>query len=157
MNNKAIFPGTFDPITNGHLDLITRASRLFSQIVVAVAINPNKTPLFSLAERMELIQDAVNGLPNVQVMSFQGLLVDFAKAQNASIMLRGVRGASDFEYEFQLAGMNRKLSENIETLFLTPSESLIFISSSLVREVNALGGEVAAFVPKGVADALLKR
>jgi len=154
MNCKAIYPGTFDPITNGHLDIIIRASRIFPDLVIAVASNSTKHPFFSLAERIEFVQDAVQAFPNVSVIGFDILLINFAQEQGASIILRGLRAVSDFEYEFQLAGMNRKLSKNIETMFLTPSESFMFISSTLVREIAMLGGDVSEFVPQAVVQAL---
>ncbi len=154
MNCKAIYPGTFDPITNGHLDIIVRASRIFPDLIIAVASNSSKRPFFSLAERIELVKDAVKALPDVTVVGFDSLLVNFVQEQGASIILRGLRAVSDFEYEFQLAGMNRKLSKNIETMFLTPSESSMFISSTLVREIAVLGGDVSEFVPKAVEHAL---
>ena len=154
MNCKAIYPGTFDPVTNGHLDIITRASTIFPELVVAVASNHNKRPFFSMTERIELLKDAVKALPGVSVVGFDTLLINFVQEQNASIILRGLRAVSDFEYEFQLAGMNRKLSKNIETMFLTPSERFMFISSTLVREIAVLGGDVSEFVPESVAKAL---
>lgn len=154
MKQKAIYPGTFDPVTNGHIDIIARASRLFPEVVVAVAHNATKRPFFSLAERIELVQKSVAHLSGVSVVGFDNLLIHFVEEQNAGIILRGLRAVSDFEYEFQLAGMNRKLSKLVETLFLTPSEDSMFISSSLVREIAALGGDVSNFVPSVVADAL---
>ena len=157
MNCKAIYPGTFDPVTNGHLDIISRASTIFPELIVAVAINSAKQPFFSLTERIELLQDAVKTLSNVSVVGFDSLLVTFAQAQGASIILRGLRAVSDFEYEFQLAGMNRKLSKHIETMFLTPSENAMFISSTLVREIAVLGGDVSGFVPAMVEKALQNR
>ena len=153
MNCKAIYPGTFDPITNGHLDIIVRASRIFPDLIIAVASNSSKRPFFSLSERIELVRDAVKALPDVTVVGFDSLLVNFVQEQGASIILRGLRAVSDFEYEFQLAGMNRKLSKNIETMFLTPSESSMFISSTLVREIAMLGGNVTEFVPPAVVHA----
>ncbi len=154
MKCKAIYPGTFDPVTNGHVDLITRAAKIFPELVVAVASNSGKRPHFSLAERIEFVQDAVKGLSGVSVVGFDNLLVNFVREQQASIILRGLRAVSDFEYEFQLAGMNRKLSKDVETMFLTPSENLMFISSTLVREIAALGGDVSQFVPDVVVRAL---
>lgn len=154
MKCKAIYPGTFDPVTNGHLDIITRAAKVFPELVVAVANNNKKRPFFSLTERIEFVQHAVKSLPGVSVVGFDNLLVNFVHEQGASIILRGLRAVSDFEYEFQLAGMNRKLSKNIETMFLTPSEDCMFISSSLVREIAVLGGDVSGFVPQIVVHAL---
>lgn len=157
MKRKAIYPGTFDPITNGHIDIITRASRIFPEIVVAVANNSAKSPYLSLSTRIELIKESLGTLAGVSVIGFDSLLIDFAIKQNADIILRGLRAVNDFEYEFQLAGMNRKLAKHIETIFLTPSEHLMFISSSLVREISSLGGDVLQFVPAAVVRALEKR
>lgn len=156
MKQKAIYPGTFDPMTNGHLDIITRASALFPELVVAVATSRHKQPFFPLATRIALIEEAVAHLPGVRVLGFDQLLVHFVKEQQANIILRGLRAVSDFEYEFQLAGMNKKLLKEVETLFLTPSEESMFISSTLVREIASLGGDVSDFVPEGVARALEK-
>ncbi len=152
-----IYPGTFDPITNGHSDLIARAARLFDKVVVAVAANPKKTPLFNLEERVELAREVLAGLKNVEVCGFDTLLADFAHQQGARVILRGLRAVSDFEYEFQLAGMNRRLAPDVETLFLTPAEKYTFISSSLVKEVAALGGDVTDFVDPKVKAALNNR
>lgn len=154
MKSKAIYPGTFDPVTNGHIDLITRAAKIFPEIVVAVASNSSKRPFFSLTERIEFVQDAVKALPGVSVVGFDNLLVNFVQEQGAAIILRGLRAVSDFEYEFQLAGMNRKLSKQVETMFLTPSENFMFISSTLVREIAVLGGDVSGFVPEIVVQGL---
>ena len=156
MKLKAIYPGTFDPITNGHIDIITRAAVLFPELVIAVATNPNKHPFFSLETRIELIKEAVAHLPGVSVRGFDNLLVHFVQEQGAQVILRGLRAVSDFEYEFQLAGMNKKLLKEVETLFLTPSEESMFISSTLVREIASLGGNVRGFVPPGVVVALQK-
>jgi pantetheine-phosphate adenylyltransferase len=153
----AIYPGTFDPITNGHSDLIHRACRLFDKVVVAVAANPKKAPLFNLEERVELAQQVLVGLDNVEVCGFDSLLADFAHEQGATVILRGLRAVSDFEYEFQLAGMNRRLAPDVETLFLTPAEKYTFISSSLVKEVASLGGDVEDFVDAKVKAALNNR
>ncbi len=155
--STAVYPGTFDPITNGHSDLITRASRLFDRVVVAVAVNPGKQPAFVLQERVRLVQLAVADRENVEVREFDSLLVDFARECRAGVILRGLRAVSDFEYEFQLAGMNRRLAPDVETLFLTPAEQYAYISSSLVREVAALGGDVSDFVHPQVKIALLAR
>ncbi|WP_133130414.1 pantetheine-phosphate adenylyltransferase [Legionella yabuuchiae] len=154
MNKKAIYPGTFDPITNGHIDLIKRASKLFPELIIAVASSSAKRPFFSLSKRIELVEKAIGDLPGVNVMGFDSLLIHFAEEQNVGVILRGLRAVSDFEYEFQLAGMNRKLSTTIETMFLTPSEDYMFISSTLVREIATLGGDVSEFVPEVVVRAL---
>ena len=153
----AIYPGTFDPITNGHTDLVERAARLFDQVIVAVAINPKKEPVFGLEERVELAQAALVGLDNVEVCGFDSLLVDYVRERHAQVILRGLRAVSDFEYEFQLAGMNRRLAPEVETLFLTPAEQYAYISSSLVKEVAALGGDVSDFVNPQVSAALNNR
>ena len=153
----AIYPGTFDPITNGHSDLIQRACRLFDKVVVAVAANPKKAPLFNLEERVELAQQVLVGLDRVEVCGFDSLLADFAHEQGATVILRGLRAVSDFEYEFQLAGMNRRLAPDVETIFLTPAEKYTFISSSLVKEVASLGGDVEDFVDAKVKAALNNR
>ena len=154
MKTIAVYPGTFDPITNGHIDLVMRASRLFEHVIVAVAINPSKKPAFALEERVNLAMQTLQDLPNVEVCSFQGLLVDVAREKKAQVIIRGLRAVSDFEHEFQLAGMNRHMEPNVETMFLTPAEQFSYISSSLVREVSSLGGDVSAFVPACVALAL---
>lgn len=154
MKQKAIYPGTFDPITNGHIDIIKRASKLFSEIIVAVASNKTKDPLFPLDKRVELIKSAIGDMPGVHVLGFDNLLINFVQEQNASVILRGLRSVSNFEYEFQLAGMNRKLAKHVETIFLTPEENYMFISSTLVREIASLGGDVSRFVPSVVVDAL---
>lgn len=154
MKIKAIYPGTFDPVTNGHLDIITRAAKLFPELIVAVAHNSAKAPYFTLERRIELIQEALGLMPGVTVMGFDNLLIHFVHQQQANVILRGLRAASDFEYEFQLAGMNRKLAKEVETMFLTPSEEYMFISSTLVREIAALGGDVSKFVPQVVEQAL---
>ncbi len=153
----AVYPGTFDPITNGHRDIIARASALFERVVVAVAGNPGKQPVFGLEERVTLARSALADLGNVEVLEFDTLLVDFAREIGASVILRGLRAVSDFEYEFQLAGMNRRLAPDLETLFLTPAEQYTYISSSLVREISALGGDVKDFVHPVVAAALQKK
>ncbi len=150
----AVYPGTFDPVTNGHSDLVRRASRLFDRLIVAVAANPAKQPQFDLAQRMSLISAVLADLPNVEICSFDNLLVDLARDRGADVILRGLRAVSDFEYEFQLAGMNRKLSPEVETLFLTPAEKFTYISSGLVREIAMLGGDVSEFVHPVVRAAL---
>lgn len=157
MKQKAIYPGTFDPITNGHLDIIKRAVRLFPELIVAVASNQGKNPYLSLKTRIALIQEALEGVPGVRVLGFDNLLIDFAKEQQAGIILRGLRTLSDVEFELQLAGMNRNLSQEIETLFLAPSEHVMFISSTLVREIAQLGGDISQFVPASVIRAIPKR
>ena len=152
-----VYPGSFDPITNGHADLIQRAARLFGQVIVGVARNINKQPLFSLEERIDLVRAAIGDLPNVRVMPIDGLLVDFVTGQKAQVILRGLRAVSDFEYEFQLATMNRHLRPQVETIFLTPAEQHSFISSSLVKEVARFGGDVSVFLHPHVAAALRER
>lgn len=157
MPNTAIYPGTFDPITHGHTDLIERASHLFDRVIVAVAAKPGKNPAFSLDERLELATIALAGQDKVEVCSFDGLLVEFARQNGARVILRGLRAVSDFDYEFQLAGMNRKLAPDIETMFLTPAEQYANISSTLVREIAALGGDVSPFVHKKIVAELTKK
>jgi pantetheine-phosphate adenylyltransferase len=145
-NLKVVYPGTFDPITMGHEDIVRRAASLFSEVIVAVASNPGKKPFFDLSERVEMASHVLKDCPNVKVIGFSGLLMQFVQDQGARVVIRGLRAASDFEYEFQLAGMNRKLYPQVESVFLTPSEQFMFISSSLVREVAMLGGDVTQFV-----------
>lgn len=157
MNIAALYPGTFDPITNGHIDLAQRAARIFDRVVVAVAANKGKAPLFSLEERVGLAREALGELPNVEVLSFETLTVDCARASGAIVILRGLRAVSDFEFEFQLAGMNRHLGPELETMFLTPSEKYAFLSSSVVREIAKLGGDVSSFVPELVRAALVRK
>lgn len=157
MNITAIYPGTFDPITLGHEDLVCRASRLFSNVIVGVATSYQKHTLFTLEERVEMAHEALSKYPNVKILSFDGLLIDLAKEQNASVLLRGMRAVSDFEFEFQLASMNRALAPTIESVFLTPTEKYSFLSSTLVREVSQLGGDVSAFVHPVVLDALQEK
>ena len=152
--NSVIYPGTFDPVTNGHVDLAERAARLFDRVVFAIAHSPKKTPFFTLDERISLSEEALSHLSNVSVMGFSGLLIDFARNQNTECVLRGLRAVADFEYEFQLANMNRAMYKEFESVFLTPSEHLSYISSSLVREIAELGGDVSQFVPVNVATAL---
>ncbi|MEZ0389130.1 MAG: pantetheine-phosphate adenylyltransferase [Verrucomicrobium sp.] len=153
---KGIYPGTFDPITNGHLDVLTRAARLFDELVVAVAKDNQKQTLFTMDERVAMIEEAANthGLQNVKVVPFQGLLVEFAIQQDACAVVRGLRAVSDFEFEFQMALMNRKLDPRVETIFLTPQEELTYISSRIVKEIARLGGEIEVFVPPHVSTAL---
>ncbi len=157
MNTIAIYPGTFDPVTNGHTDLVQRATRLFDQVIVAVAKGGSKQPVFPLEERVALVQEVLADMPGVKVCSFDTLLVDFMKQQGAGVILRGLRAVSDFEYEFQLAGMNRQLRPEVETVFLTPAEHYAYISSSLVREIASLGGDVSRFVHPKVVAALTSR
>ena len=152
--NSVIYPGTFDPVTNGHVDLAERAARLFDRVVFAIAHSPKKTPFFTLEERISLSEEALAHLSNVSVMGFSGLLIDFARDQNTECVLRGLRAVADFEYEFQLANMNRAMYKEFESVFLTPSEHLSYISSSLVREIAELGGDISQFVPVNVATAL---
>jgi pantetheine-phosphate adenylyltransferase len=153
-----MYPGTFDPITLGHEDLVRRAATLFDRVVVAIADNPgSKAPLFSTEERVEMAASALADLDNVEVTGYAGLTVDFALQHNLRVIIRGLRAVSDFEYEFQLANMNRRLTEEVETAFLTPTEKYTFISSSLVREVAELGGDVSEFVSPAVKEALLRR
>jgi len=160
MTVKAIYPGTFDPVTNGHRDLVQRASRLCDQVVVAIAQgggSGSKAPVFSLDERVELASAVIGDLANVEVCGFDCLLMDFVREQRAQVILRGLRAVSDFEYEFQLASMNRHLDESIETIFMTPAEQYSYISSSLVREIASLGGDVSSFVHPKVVTALQGR
>ena len=146
MTIRAVYPGTFDPITNGHEDLIQRAARLFDEVVVGVAQSQAKRPFFSLDERVELAREVLRPYGNVSVRGFSGLLSEFVAEQHATVILRGLRAVSDFEYEFQLAGMNRRLAPGVETLFLTPSDKYLFLSATIVREIAVLGGEISAFV-----------
>ncbi|WP_371374630.1 pantetheine-phosphate adenylyltransferase [Thalassotalea aquiviva] len=146
MKHKAIYPGTFDPVTNGHSDLIERAAQLFDQVIVGVAASPSKQPRFDLKERVEMLEQITSHLDNVTVIGFSGLLVDFAKETGAKVLIRGLRAVSDFEYEFQLANMNRRLYPELESVFLTPAEENSFISSTLVKEVSLHGGDVSEFV-----------
>jgi len=143
---RAVYPGTFDPITNGHEDLIQRASRLFDEVIVGVAHSQAKRPFFSLDERVALARSVLEPYDNVKVLGFTGLLSEFVKQQEAGVILRGLRAVSDFEYEFQLAGMNRRLAPGVETLFLTPSDKYLFLSATIVREIAVLGGDISAFV-----------
>ena len=154
---KIVYPGTFDPITNGHIDLLERASRLFDQIILAVATSKRKQPLFVIDERVQLAKDATKHLDNVIVRQLDCLLVNFVRDCSADGVLRGLRAVSDFEYEFQLANMNRALSPEVESIFLTPAEQFAYISSSLVREISSLSGDVSKFVPLNVSDALVEK
>jgi pantetheine-phosphate adenylyltransferase len=157
VNRIAVYPGTFDPVTNGHLDLADRSRRHFDSLVMAVLDNEGKEPLFSVEQRVALLEQAVSGWENVKVGSFDGLLVDYARDLGASVILRGIRAITDFEYEMQMAMMNRKLEPQLESVFLVPSEAYSYVSSRLVREVARLGGSVDALVPKAVAAALTRR
>jgi pantetheine-phosphate adenylyltransferase len=153
----AIYPGTFDPITNGHSDLVQRAALMFERVIVAIAANPSKTPTFSLDERVAMAKTALAGLDKVEICGFDSLLVEFCRDKQARVILRGLRAVSDFEFEFQLAGMNRKMAPNIETMFMMPAEQYTYLSSSLVREIAALGGDVSEFVHPEVKRALHER
>lgn len=157
MSTKAIYPGTFDPITNGHLDIVTRASGMFDTVILAIAASPSKKPMFGLDERVALAQQATSHLGNVDVVGFSDLMANFARAQQANILIRGLRAVADFEYEMQLAHMNRHLMPELESVFLMPSKEWSFISSSLVKEVARHGGDVAHFLPPAVHQALLDK
>ena len=146
MTIRAVYPGTFDPVTNGHEDLIQRAARLFDEVVVGVAHSQAKRPFFSLEERVGLVREVLEPYKNVTVLGFTGLLSEFVREQRATVIMRGLRAVSDFEYEFQLAGMNRRLAPGVETLFLTPSDKYLFLSATIVREIAVLGGDISAFV-----------
>jgi len=154
---KAIYPGSFDPLTNGHLDIIKRASQTFDELIIAVSQNINKTSFLNKNEKIDIITKEIAEMNNVKVQAFDSLLVDFAKSIDAKIIIRGLRAVSDFEYEFQLAGMNRHLNDSIETVFLTPSEEFSNISSSLIKEIYKLGGDISQFVPKSVVECLKAR
>ena len=157
LKKHAVYPGTFDPITNGHHDLVRRAAGIFERVVVAIAANPNKAPMFPLAKRIEMARHVLEDLPNVEVQGYSGLTTEFAREQGAHVVIRGLRAVSDFEFEFQLANMMRHLSRDVETVFLTPQEQFTFISSTLVREIASLGGNVSEFVHPMVADELKER
>ena len=157
MKVTAVYPGTFDPITHGHLDIISRGVRLFDEIIVALLENPDKEPLFPLDERIEILRTVVSHLPNVRVESFDGLLIDYARARGAQAIVRGLRALSDFEYEFQMALMNRRLGPDLETVFMMPSETYSYVSSRLVKEVVRLGGDVSGLVPAEVVRRLKAR
>ena len=152
-----IYPGSFDPLTNGHLDVIQRAAKLFDQVIVAIAKNESKRPLFTLDERLELVVQGIKGLANVSADAFEGLLVKYAQKCNGQAIIRGLRAVSDFEFEFQLALMNRKLNERIETIFMMPKDTYTFLSSRIVKEIARLGGDVSAFVPPAVSAALARK
>jgi pantetheine-phosphate adenylyltransferase len=157
MTVGALYPGTFDPFTNGHEEMVRRAATLFGRVVVAVAASPKKQPLFDLQERIDLIRAVVNDLPSVEVVGYEGLTVEVAHEHGTVVIVRGLRAVSDFEYEFQLATMNRHLAADVETVFLTPTEEFTFVSSTLVREIAAMGGDISGFVHSAVNTALLKR
>ena len=157
MKNIAVYPGTFDPITFGHVDLVERAARIFDQVIVAIAANENKLPLLSLEERVAVTKAVFDGCQNVKVVGFNDLLLNLVKEHNANVILRGLRTVTDFDYEFQLASMNRFLNATIESMFLMPAEKFMYISSSLVREIATLKGDVSGFVPKQVVQALQKK
>jgi pantetheine-phosphate adenylyltransferase len=158
MNNGiAVYPGTFDPFTRGHEDLVRRAARLFAHVVVGIAASYGKRPIFTLEERVAMAQKLCADMPNVKVIGFDGLLMDFLRERNARVIMRGLRAVSDFEYEFQMAGMNRSLHPDIETLFLTPGEQYMFISATMVREIASLGGDVSKFVHPLVAEKLAEK
>ena len=156
MQVTAIYPGTFDPITNGHIDVVRRASTMFNPIKVAVAVSPGKTPFFALEDRVQMASEALAGIADVEVISFANLLVDCAREQQAQVIIRGLRAVSDFEYEVQLAGMNRRLSPRVETVFIAAAQEHAFLSSSLIREIARLGGDVHEFVPANVHAALAR-
>ncbi|MBN2370392.1 MAG: pantetheine-phosphate adenylyltransferase [Vicinamibacteria bacterium] len=155
--SKAVFPGSFDPITNGHLDIIDRALKVFEEVILAILVNPEKRPLFSVDERVRLCREACRGRRRVRVTTFSGLLVDYAESAGARVIVRGLRAISDFEYEFQMALMNRRLNSEIETVFMMPAESYSYLSSRMVKEVSALGGQVGRFVPAVVERRLRLR
>ena len=158
MTTKAIYPGTFDPITKGHIDLAERASKLFDEVVIAIAASPSKQPLFDIDERLEMAQISLSHIDNISVVGFDGLLIECVRTAQAQVVLRGLRAVSDFEYEFQLAAMNRRLDPTVETMFLTPSENYTFLSASMVKEIASLGGDVSQFlhpqINKRLADRL---
>ena len=153
----AIYPGSFDPLTNGHIDLIHRAAKLFDQVIVAIAKNDTKRPLFTLDERLDMVSENIKSLPNVSADTFEGLLVSYAEKRKGQAIIRGLRAVSDFEFEFQLALMNRKLNERIETIFMMPKDTYTFLSSRIVKEIARLGGDVSAFVPPVVRNSLIKK
>jgi len=157
MNKKAIYAGTFDPMTLGHVDVVERAARIFPELIIGVAAVTGKETLFSQAERVELVKASVEDLPNVTVLPFEGLLVEYARSQGASVIIRGLRAVSDFEYEFQMALTNRRLAPDLETIFLMPKQDYSFLNSTNIKQVASLGGDVAEFVPSDVAEALAKK
>ena len=157
MGSRAMYPGTFDPFTNGHNDLVRRACRIFDKVVIAIAANPGKAPLFTLEQRVDLVKRVLADVPNVEVTGYTGLTVDFARTHGLNVIVRGLRAVSDFEFEFQLATMSRHLNDQVETVFLTPTEQFNFVSSTLIREIASLGGNVGEFVHPIVAEALAAR
>jgi pantetheine-phosphate adenylyltransferase len=157
MDIRAVYPGSFDPVTNGHIDLIQRSSALFDHVIVAILRNAEKFPLFSVEERIEMLQEATRNLNNISVTSFAGLLVDYVEKEKASVIIRGIRAVSDYEYELQMALMNRRLSNKVETVFMLPAESYSFLSSKLVREIAGLGGSIHEFVPADVERRLRRK
>jgi pantetheine-phosphate adenylyltransferase len=157
MSTLAVYPGSFDPLTNGHLDIITRGSRLFDRIIVAILVNAEKAPLFTMAERVEVAREVFKGHPNVEVDTFEGLLVDYVERRKAQVIVRGLRAVSDFEFEFQMALMNRRLNDRIETVFMMPAEQYSYISSRLIKEIFSLGGRVHGLVPDMVEDRLRQK
>ena len=157
MKNTAVYAGTFDPITYGHVDLVDRAARIFDEVIVGIAASPHKKPLFSLEERVALTQQVLRDYTNVKVYGFNILLLEFAAEHGANVILRGLRAVADFDYEFQLASMNRNMNPKIESMFLMPGEKYMYVSSSIVREISALGGDVSGFVPQPVMQALQKK
>ena len=157
MNKTVICPGSFDPVTLGHLDIITRASGMFDKVIVAVLVNSGKTPTFTTEERIQLLSDAVSGLPNVEIVSFKGLLAEYCKQSGIDTIVKGLRAVSDFEYEFQMAIANKKLNANLETIFLTADSDSTFLSSSMVREIGSMGGDISNFVPACVHDRIVSK
>ena len=155
--SACLYPGSFDPVTLGHLDIITRASGMFGKVVVAVLVNSSKTPTFSTEERIELLTEAVSGLPNVEIVSFEGLLAEYCKTCGIDTIVKGLRAVSDFEYEFQMAIANKKLNPKLETIFLTADADSTFLSSSMVREIGSMGGDISNFVPACVHDRIIKK
>ena len=153
----AVYPGTFDPITNGHIDIIKRALNIFDKVIIAISVDSTKNPFFTVEERIKMISEAVKDIQRIEIDSFSGLLVDYAKKTNAIAVIRGLRAVSDFEYEFQMALMNRRLNENIETVFLMPGEKYTYLNSSIVKEVASLGGDISDFVPENVKKELKKK
>lgn len=152
-----VYPGSFDPVTNGHLDIIERASKIFDKLIVAVLVNPNKTPVFDIEERVELLKETTEHLPNVEVKAFKGLLIDFMKQENAKVIVKGLRAVSDFEYEFQMALLNKKLEPSIETIFMMTNSKYSYLSSSMVKEVARFGGCIEDLVPEKIAKKVMKK